>query len=224
MCGAQTDVCLHSCLLCEDLASDEVCEKEITRECSREKHLQCSAYKLSGGSAVQGRRPEKNPNVQEIPWRSHLSVILLVRKGKRSYLRVGKGWTPSRLGFWWERSPVKSQPAQGSRPNLGGTPEEEKSLEGVSCCFCACLPGSHYWEPEAIKTNSITPSSCKEYLCFKRFVTIFVIFPPSKLSLSEVDRESRKTARASSRVCSEQRSAPRSSTEEARWRLISSSS
>ena len=55
---------------------------------------------------------------------------------------------------------------------------------------------------------------------WRREFTILLILPSSELSLS--DKGLTKTARSSSNVCSEQRRTPRSSTEEARWRLISS--
>ena len=61
-----------------------------------------------------------------------------------------------------------------------------------------------------------------DYLYWRREFTILLIFPSFELSPS--DKKLTIAARASSNFCSEQRRTPRSSTEEARWRLISSSS
>ena len=62
----------------------------------------------------------------------------------------------------------------------------------------------------------------KDYLYWRRGFTILKILPSSELFLS--DKGLTNAARAWSNVCSEQRRNPRSSTEEARWRLICSSS
>ena len=55
---------------------------------------------------------------------------------------------------------------------------------------------------------------------WRREFTILLILTSSELSPS--DMELANAARSSSNVCSEQSRTPRSSTEEARWRLISS--
>ena len=62
----------------------------------------------------------------------------------------------------------------------------------------------------------------KDYLYWRREFTILMILPPSEFFLS--DKGLTNAARAWSNVCSEQRRNPRSSTEEARWRPICSSS
>ena len=60
----------------------------------------------------------------------------------------------------------------------------------------------------------------KDYLYWRREFTILLILTSSELSPSVM--ELANAARSSSNVCSAQRRTPRSSTEEARWRLISS--
>ena len=134
----------------------------------------------------------------------------------------------------WERSDAKSLWFWGQVPASEATTFARHAAKPGSFAREGGKLGGGFLLSPRTSLGSALMGACKDehkssiifrnrdYLYWRRFATTLVIFRSSESS--KVDVESRKTARSPSKVCSEQRSTPRSSTEDARWRRMRSPS
>ena len=206
-------------LLSNNISSDQIWEEGVTKSGVINDYLQYLMNTPSEGLRAQGLLPEKNPIWDK-------SCFLTSVKSCCSGSKKESSWDFGKVGShdcfaFCSRARQSSASHCLDRGQIWVVRQRRRrAWRGLPALSTHASRVGSSWSLRGYRL--LKYFGFKDYLCWRREFTILLILTSSELSPSVM--ELTKTARASSNVCSAQRRTPRSSTEEARWRLISSSS